>query len=679
MKSLKTTRIENNRSEVLASVTASSERYPIPEFLVTRFRLLMFGGKGGVGKTTCAAATAFYLALNNPDQSFLLISTDPAHSLADCFGNSPAISNLILNEINSKKYAVSFKAHFGIHLRTIATRGTFLDQMDISRLLDLSLPGLDEIVALLEIADWVHQGKYSSIIVDTAPAGHTLRLLELPEVLRRWLDALDTMSAKHRYMMQLYRGAYTKDAADLFLEETAERLSRLEKLLRDPAQCRFVPVMLPEELSIHVTRTMIAELRKLRIPISEIIINRLAPPVSDTTCRVCVAREASQAVAIKALRRAFTDFTLWGLPYFMEEVRGTERLADVWNHVHQQNARNGNNDQQQPVDAAVPIIDIPTAVDNPAPLPQHSLKLLLFAGKGGVGKTTLACASALRLTEVQEGEILLFSIDPAHSLSACLRQKIGNTPVRIAKGLSAVELDAEAEFGKWKRNYIAEVENAFKSSSDKSGIDVAFDRDVMERISDLAPPGLDEILALMRIVELMESGAYDLFVLDTAPTGHLLRFLEMPELVEDWLRVFFGILLKYREILHLPKLAQDMVALSKQIKDFRRILTDPAQTALMLVTIPSMLAYEETQDLAVACHRLRMAIPVLFVNMVTPLSFCPTCSALRNGETLILRRYESIFADRHITQIFQQTKYQGIDQLIALGQALYSKASPQLN
>jgi arsenite-transporting ATPase len=641
----------------------------VPEFLAVRFRLLLFGGKGGVGKTTCASATALYLAQNNPDQSFLLISTDPAHSLADCFGNSPAISNLILNEINPKEYAANFKTHFGIHLKTIAMRGTFLDQTDISSLLDLSLPGLDEIVALLEISDWAHQGKYSSIIVDTAPAGHTLRLLELPEILHRWLDALDTMSAKHRYMMQLYRGAYTKDAADLFLKETAERLTRLEKLLRNTERCRFVPVMLPEELSIYITRTLIAGLRKLRIPINEIIINRLAPPVSDTACRVCVAREASQAVAIKTLRRAFADFTLWGLPYFMEEVRGTERLSDVWVHVSRQNARNGNNDQQQPA-APAPVIDM-QAVDNPALLPQHSLKLLLFAGKGGVGKTTLACASALRLAEARKGEILLFSIDPAHSLSACLRQKIGDTPVRIAKGLSAVEMDAEAEFGKWKQNYITEMENAFKSPGDQSGVDIVFDRDVMERVSDLAPPGLDEILALMRIVELMESGAYDLFVLDTAPTGHLLRFLEMPELVESWLRVFFGILLKYREVLHLPKLAQDMVTLSKQIKDFRRILTDPAQTALMLVTIPSMLAYEETQDLAAACYRLRMAIPVLFVNRVTPPSSCPTCSALRSGEQVVRRRYESIFADRHIVQIFQQTGYQGIERLIPLGRALY--------
>lgn len=642
----------------------------LPDFLTVRFRLLLFGGKGGVGKTTCASAAALYLARNNPGQSFLLISTDPAHSLADCFGNSAAISNLMLNEINPEKYAASFKAHFGIHLKTIAMRGTFLDHADISRLLDLSLPGLDEIVALLEISDWVHQGKYSSIIVDTAPAGHTLRLLELPEILHKWLKALETMSAKHRYMMQLYRGAYSKDAADLFLEETAERLTRLEKLLRDPSRCRFVPVMLPEELSIYVTRTMIRELRKLHIPIDEIIINRLAPPISDTSCWLCVAREASQSVAIKMLRRAFPDFKLWGLPYFMEEVRGTKRLSDVWHHVQQQNALNGKNDRQQPLDPG-PFIDMP-AVSNPAPLPRHSLKLLLFAGKGGVGKTTLACASALRLAETRGGEILLFSIDPANSLSACLRQTIGDKPVSIAKGLTAIELDAEAEFGRWKQNYITGMENAFQSSREVSGVDVAFDRDVMEGISDLAPPGLDEILALMRIMKLMESGKYELFVLDTAPTGHLLRFLEMPELVESWLRVFFGILLKYRRILHLSKIAQDMVTLSKQIKDFRRILTDPAQSALMLVTIPSMLAYEETQDLAAACYRLHMAIPVLFVNKVIPASSCPTCSALHSGEQRVSSRYQSKFADRHLVQVFQRTDYQGIDRLMPLGRALYS-------
>ena len=122
-------------------------------------------------------------------------------------------------------------------------------------------------------------------------------------------------------------------------------------------------------------------------------------------------------------------------------------------------------------------------------------------------------------------------------------------------------------------------------------MNLAFDRDVMERILDLAPPGLDEVLALTRIVDRMEQGRYDLFVLDTAPTGHLLRFLEMLERIEQGLKTFFALFLKYRDVFWLPRISQMMVALSKRIKAFRRMLIDAKQAARVAVTIPIEMAY----------------------------------------------------------------------------------------
>ena len=149
-----------------------------PEFLREEgLRLLLFGGKGGVGKTTCAAAAALTLARQHPARSFLLVSTDPAHSLADCFAGCPPVENLALRELDPQESLDRFKARHEEHLRTIALRGTFLDQADVAQLLDLSVPGLDEVMALLEIVAWVKEERYACIVVDTAPAGHTLRLL----------------------------------------------------------------------------------------------------------------------------------------------------------------------------------------------------------------------------------------------------------------------------------------------------------------------------------------------------------------------------------------------------------------------------------------------------------------------------------------------------------------------
>ncbi len=435
--------------------------------------------------------------------------------------------------------------------------------------------------------------------------------------------------------------------------------------------------MLAEALSIHVTRAMVSELERLDLPVREVVVNRLHP--ARPNCPVCVEWTSRQTVAIEELTRVFSSYTLWGLPLFLEEVRGTDRLLTVWEHARPlaqakwNHERGTLNDVLRGFAIQRSALSVQhSVVSNPAPLPASSMKLLLFAGKGGVGKTTLACASALRLAEAWSGkEVLLFSIDPAHSLAACLGREIGPQEVRVAPGLTVIELDAQAEYGQLKRDYADELAGVFERFTGDTGIDLAFDQDVMERMLDLAPPGLDEMLALTRIVDLMDHGRYDLFVLDTAPTGHLLRFLEMPELIEKWLRTFFGLFLKYREVFWLPKISQMMVDLSKRVKSFRRVLIDSGQAALLAVTIPTEMAYAETNDLVAACERLGVAVPILFVNMVTPPSSCPTCSALRRAEDLVLGRHEAAFAGRHVALVSRQEEPRGLDRLRALGRVLY--------
>ena len=143
-------------------------------------RLLLFGGKGGVGKTTCATATALTLAHRWPESPYLLVSTDPAHSLGDAVAGSALPPNLALVELDAKDRLAAFRSAHGGTLKDIAARGTFLDGDDISQLLDLSLPGLDELVAFLDVFRWIEEDRYACVVVDTAPWGHTLRLLEMP-------------------------------------------------------------------------------------------------------------------------------------------------------------------------------------------------------------------------------------------------------------------------------------------------------------------------------------------------------------------------------------------------------------------------------------------------------------------------------------------------------------------
>jgi len=639
-------------------------------------RLLLFGGKGGVGKTSSAVAAALHLAREHPERAYLLVSTDPAHSLLDSLAGSPAPANLTVREIDPAECLARFKALHQAHLGTIAARGTFLDQSDIDQLLDLSMPGLDETMALLDIVAWVKADQYACIVVDTAPAGHTLRLLALPALMRQWVAALDAMLAKHRYMAKLYRGRYDKEAVDLYLEETVSDLEQLWALLCSPTTCRFVPVMLAENLSINVTAIMLDELNRLGLPVKEIVVNRLLS--ASTTCPVCIDSFARQSRAVVALSQQFSSHPLWALPFFMAEVRGADRLLAFWpasqplDYFWTSRARLGTD--LAPCTSSVPSTYRPLdLVSKPPPLPGAALKLLMFAGKGGVGKTTLACASALRTAEARPGqEILLFSIDPAHSLGACLGRSIGPKETRVGVGLTAIELNAQDEYAALKRDYAAELTGVFKRANAQSGAALAFDREVMERMLDVAPLGLDEMLALTRIVDLMERGRYDLFVLDTAPTGHLLRFLEMPELIDKWLKTFFALFLKYRHIFWLPSITQKMIELSKRIKTFRRLMSDPRQTALMAVAIPTQMALAESSDLLAACQRLQIAVPHVFLNLLVPPSACPVCSILQQAQALVRQQYEAVCAGRHLAQVFKQPEPRGMGPLQALGGVLYA-------
>ncbi|MFA5800626.1 MAG: ArsA family ATPase, partial [Candidatus Peribacteraceae bacterium] len=270
-----------------------------PVFLSdAKLQLLLFGGKGGVGKTTAAAATALDLALRHPDRSMLLVSTDPAHSLQDSFAGANPPPNLKVLELDAQAYLLDFKEKNRQRLMEIASRGTFLDEEDINRFLELSLPGMDELMAFLEISRWVKEGTYDGIVMDTAPTGHTLRLMGMPDLIRKWLETLDALLAKHRYMKKLFRGSYQRDDLDHFIEGLAASVKQMGKLLKDHKRCRFVPVMLAEAMSTEETLDLIRELQRLGIGVVDVVINRLYPESPCLLCRHIRARQLQELARI---------------------------------------------------------------------------------------------------------------------------------------------------------------------------------------------------------------------------------------------------------------------------------------------------------------------------------------------------------------------------------------------
>ena len=641
-------------------------------------RLLLFGGKGGVGKTTASAATALELALRHPEKSLLLISTDPAHSLQDSFSGAEPPPNLKVLELDAQAYLHDFQEKNRQRLREIASRGTFLDEEDINRFMELSLPGMDELMAFLEISRWVKEGAYDGIIMDTAPTGHTLRLMEMPDMIRKWLEALDALLAKHRYMKKLFRGSYERDDLDHFIEGLAASVKQMEKLLKDHQQCRFVPVMQAEALSIEETLDLIRELQRLRIGVVDVVINRLYPESPCLTCRHVRARQLQELARIFH-EPVFSHLRLWGVPMYPEEIRGMESLRSFWKGRMELDGQ-GTDLKSVPSLSVPPAEEAPLSlppvkprVDSPIPLPTPDMAMLVFAGKGGVGKTTLACATALRLARAYTGKrILLFSADPAHSLADCLSMPLGPEPVQAAPGLWAMEMDATADFVALKNQYRKELAQFL--SRLMPNLDLTFDREVMERIMDLSPPGVDELMALAAVMDFLTPEGYDLLVLDAAPTGHLIRLLELPEIIEGWLKAFFRLFLKYRKIFRLPGISQRLVRLSKDLKRLRAILRDPSQAALYAASILTEMSFAETTDLVAACGRLEIPVPCLFLNMATPDGPDHLCHSLFQRESAVREKFALTFPGISRPVVSRQSDPRGIENLDALGQILYQSA-----
>lgn len=304
---------------------------------MSRYRF--FGGKGGVGKTTAASATALFL-LNKlkQDNSILLFSTDPAHSLSDSLGVK--IGNrlvkvaehkgakLIAYEMDATLALERFREAHGRVLAEIAERGTLLDEEDINELLNLSLPGLDEVMSLFELSELDRKGAYAHIVVDTAPSGHTSRLLRLPEVFTRMVHALDRLGEKHRYMIQHFaRRKVVADEVDLFLQDLTARIASVRKLLYDPQQTSFTLVAIPEAMSVRETERYLELLREQGVPVTDLIVNRVEQEHDE--CLYCRARVKSQRPWLKEIEKKFGDLSLHYVPLMAEEVRGIDSLRKI--------------------------------------------------------------------------------------------------------------------------------------------------------------------------------------------------------------------------------------------------------------------------------------------------------------------------------------------------------------
>ncbi|WP_254766101.1 ArsA family ATPase [Salinilacihabitans rarus] len=303
---------------------------------------LFYGGKGGVGKTTCAAATALGLAGTHET---LVVSTDPAHSLSDAFetplGPEPRElrPGLWAAEVDPEARADRYRRLATALAADLRAAGIRLSDEEVERIFAAGAPaGGDELAALDLLVEYVDGGRYDRVVLDTAPTGHTLRLLDLPEVTGLALDTVRSLrgqvrrigdAAKRAALGPMYYAAGRRDEGDEDdLERLQARLERARDLLSDPAVTTFRVVTVPETMAIAETERLVDRLREVGVPVGTVVVNRVLED-ADEDCSRCRARARRHEERLAEIRRAFPDLAVVALPEVEGEVHGVESLAAV--------------------------------------------------------------------------------------------------------------------------------------------------------------------------------------------------------------------------------------------------------------------------------------------------------------------------------------------------------------
>jgi arsenite-transporting ATPase len=291
-------------------------------------RVLFFGGKGGVGKTTCASAMA--LAASQAGKRVLLVSTDPAHSTSDIFERAigpepvellPNLSGLEIDgALESRRYVANVKEQIkGLFGHSILKEAN--KQIDLAA----SMPGAEEMALFDRIGGLIRgeDTRFDLIIFDTAPTGHTLRLIRMPELMEAWIRAL---SRSRRAML----GIEQDDKTDPVMLSLAGRLDGLREFraqLLSPRVSAFVLVLVAERLPIEETARAIAQLEEAGVHIGGLVVNRVLPASSPDP--FLQSRHEQEQVYLDEIDRRFASHSPVRIPQLATDVHGVATLEHL--------------------------------------------------------------------------------------------------------------------------------------------------------------------------------------------------------------------------------------------------------------------------------------------------------------------------------------------------------------
>jgi len=545
-------------------------------------KYVFFSGKGGVGKTTMACATAINCA--EQGRKTLIVTTDPASNLADVFEQEighkitsiHGIDNLHAMEIDPDEATREYKERIIGPFREIMPEDVIASLEE-----NLSGPCTTEMASFDRFIDFMKGDEYEVIVFDTAPTGHTIRLLELPVDWSRHIEE----SAKG--------SGQTCLGPVQSIQDSKEKYDRATALLKDPERTTFIFVMRPEELSLYETLRASKELESIGIKSGQIIINGLLP---EEVCEIefFKIKYDSQQKVIKETERAIEKPKRY---MFLRdnEVKGVSALQGIGRELFT-GEKPSYETGRIATDYSVPTIEHPD-IDSLF-LPSGKTKAIFFTGKGGVGKTSISCIAALYIA--QKGfKTLLVTTDPAAHIGEVLDVKIGSAPEKITDNLFAVMVNQQEAFQEYKEKVLNEALG--KYSEDMLA--------TMEE--ELNSPCTEEMAAFDKFIQYIEGRDYEVVVFDTAPTGHTLRLLDLPF---DYA--------KQEMMVGAAESAEAKETAQSRFRDIISTLKDKNRTVFNLVLYPESTPIMESYRAMLDLKEAGIETQLVIANMVLPEEVC---------------------------------------------------------
>ncbi len=621
---------------------------------------IFFSGKGGVGKTSMACTTAVRHA--DEGRRTLIVTTDPASNLADVFEQPighqvtaiAGVPNLWAMEIDSDRATEEY-----IDRAMAPIRAAFPEQIVAVMEEQMSGPCTSEVAAFDRFVDFLEPAatdaplQFDTVIFDTAPTGHTIRLLELPTEWSQTIEAAEQGSGQ------------TCLGPAAAIQDAKHKYERAMLTLRDKSQTSFVFVLHPEATSIKETKRAMDELGKLGIHPHRLIVNGIVPPQAAEGNDLFAGRRAMQAGYLGRIEREL-PLPTQRMYLLDDEIKGADKLRQVGRLLfdgltYAYSARsNGhvNGSSAKTLDPAL-LERFSPAAYVPLVSPNGNGRVLFFAGKGGVGKTVASCTTAVWLAR-RGHKTLLLTTDPAAHLGDVLGVPVGNDVAAIPgiDNLWAANIDPKATATVYKQRIL---DDARERGRPESAIAVMTE--------ELESPCTEEIAAFDRFIEFAAGDEWDVIVFDTAPTGHTLRMLELPI---EWSKQ-----IDVKAFASVDTVVADDVAKQRfgQVIDMMR---DPHRSTFAFVMYPESTPIIEAFRAGEELKTLGIQPGLVIANLVIPPSDAATPYA--QARRAMQQKYLGEIAGRFPTPIVQvpllSKEVKGLEMLVELGESVYGDGKP---